>query len=64
MNRLPTFTRGQARPGHRARRADRVVMLCAGINPKTKFLEDVASNRGFAFGLLTDENEVKAWLSS
>jgi hypothetical protein len=47
-----------------ARRTDRVAMLCAEIDPKMKFLEDVASNRGFNFRLFTDEGEAKAWLKS
>jgi hypothetical protein len=63
-----SFAHVYARPsqaeGLGARRTDRVAMLCAEIDAKTKFLEDVASNRGFNFRLFTDEGEAKAWLKS
>jgi hypothetical protein len=63
-----SFAHVYARPNQAemlgARRTDRVAMLCAEIDPKTKFLEDVASNRGFSFRLFTDEMEAKAWLKS
>jgi hypothetical protein len=47
-----------------ARRTDRVALLCAEIDAKTEFLEDVSSNRGFNFRLFTDESAAKTWLTS